>query len=86
MSIFDLFNLHGQRRGSRHHNNGYGYLPVAQPAQAQSACRACGAGNAVDARFCSQCGQRVGPAPCPSCAQPLSPGARFCGSCGTAAS
>ncbi len=86
-----LFNLFGGHHGSRNRRgrDGYGYQPAAQPApapaQSLSACRACGAGNAAEARFCSQCGQRVGPVPCAACAQPLSPGARFCAACGTAA-
>jgi class 3 adenylate cyclase/tetratricopeptide (TPR) repeat protein len=44
-------------------------------------CPACGAPNAVDRRFCLECGSGLS-ATCPSCGAPNEPAAKFCGSCG----
>jgi len=46
-------------------------------------CPRCQADNAVDARFCEDCGARLTLA-CPQCGDEVSPGKRFCRSCGTA--
>jgi class 3 adenylate cyclase/tetratricopeptide (TPR) repeat protein len=46
-------------------------------------CRRCQAQNRHDARFCRDCGNRLGVA-CPSCHAPAEPGSRFCDACGTA--
>ncbi len=46
-------------------------------------CPRCQAENAVDARFCEDCGARLALA-CPQCGADVSPGKRFCRSCGTA--
>jgi class 3 adenylate cyclase len=45
-------------------------------------CSDCGTENAPDARFCKQCGARLG-LTCSNCGLPLLPDARFCSSCGT---
>jgi class 3 adenylate cyclase/tetratricopeptide (TPR) repeat protein len=46
-------------------------------------CPRCQAENRDDARFCRQCGNRVG-ATCPACGAPAEAGNRFCDVCGTA--
>jgi class 3 adenylate cyclase/tetratricopeptide (TPR) repeat protein len=46
-------------------------------------CPRCQADNAIDARFCEDCGARLALA-CPQCGAEVSPGKRFCRSCGTA--
>lgn len=44
-------------------------------------CANCGGANAVDARFCAQCGTSLA-AECPSCGSEVAPDAQFCSSCG----
>jgi class 3 adenylate cyclase/tetratricopeptide (TPR) repeat protein len=46
-------------------------------------CPRCRAENAVDARFCEDCGARLA-LTCPECGAETSPGKRFCRSCGAA--
>ncbi len=46
-------------------------------------CPRCQADNAVDARFCEDCGVRLTLA-CPQCGAEVFPGKRFCRACGTA--
>jgi class 3 adenylate cyclase/tetratricopeptide (TPR) repeat protein len=46
-------------------------------------CASCGHANPSDARFCGDCGARLGPEPCPSCGHENPPGQRFCNSCGS---
>jgi membrane protease subunit (stomatin/prohibitin family) len=46
------------------------------------ACPKCGHVNAPDAKFCTECGAKQGPAACPNCQTQLSPGAKFCTECG----
>ncbi len=46
-------------------------------------CPRCQAANQDDARFCEECGARLGLV-CPSCGAPIAPGKKFCRSCGTA--
>jgi class 3 adenylate cyclase len=46
-------------------------------------CTECGAESAAGAKFCAECGARLGPAACASCGAPLTPGAKFCAECGT---
>jgi hypothetical protein len=46
-------------------------------------CPACGARNALEARFCDDCGQRLERA-CPACAARNEPDAAFCNQCGAA--
>jgi predicted ATPase/class 3 adenylate cyclase len=45
-------------------------------------CSACGTENALDQKFCGECGAAL-IAACPSCGTPNPPGQRFCGECGT---
>ena len=50
-------------------------------------CASCGAQNAPNAKFCSNCGSKPAPAPaasgfCPNCGAQNAPGAKFCGGCG----
>jgi predicted ATPase/class 3 adenylate cyclase len=46
-------------------------------------CTKCGSDNAVDARFCNQCGLPLNRA-CPQCAHLNGSGAKFCAQCGVA--
>ena len=46
-------------------------------------CPRCQAQNRDDARFCRDCGSRLG-ATCPACGVHAEPGSRFCDACGTA--
>ena len=46
-------------------------------------CPRCQAQNRDDARFCRDCGHRLG-ITCPTCRARLEPGSRFCDACGTA--
>jgi membrane protease subunit (stomatin/prohibitin family) len=52
------------------------------PAQAGLACPKCGHQNAPGAKFCMECGTKLGPATCASCQAELTPGAKFCNECG----
>ena len=45
-------------------------------------CPKCGHGNAPGAKFCIDCGTKLGPATCANCQTELSPGAKFCNECG----
>lgn len=45
-------------------------------------CPSCGTENADDAKFCDECGARLGAA-CATCGASLRPGAKFCRECGT---
>ena len=58
--------------------------PQAQPAAQQEAtekCPKCGAVVAAGAKFCANCGEKMGNF-CPDCGAPVNPGAKFCGNCG----
>ncbi|MBJ9966324.1 zinc ribbon domain-containing protein [Burkholderia seminalis] len=57
-----------------------GNLPLSQ-----LACAGCGALNAGDARFCSQCGAAQRSRACSRCHTALAADARFCPGCGTQA-
>ena len=46
-------------------------------------CQSCGHANGPDAKFCSECGTKLGRL-CPQCASQVSPTAKFCDQCGTA--
>jgi class 3 adenylate cyclase len=46
-------------------------------------CPGCQAENDARARFCEDCGARLGMV-CPSCGAPVTPGKKFCRSCGSA--
>ena len=45
-------------------------------------CPACGTANAVDRRFCGECGTPLAAA-CPACGAANEPGVKFCGQCGS---
>lgn len=52
-------------------------------ADAKRTCPQCGNHNEDGARFCEECGHKLGSAPlCHECGAQLAPGTRFCGSCG----
>ncbi|WP_321862469.1 zinc ribbon domain-containing protein [Burkholderia cenocepacia] len=51
----------------------------------QLACAGCGALNAADARFCTQCGAAQRGRACSRCHAALAADARFCPGCGTQA-
>ncbi|MDH5372790.1 MAG: AAA family ATPase, partial [Acidimicrobiia bacterium] len=44
-------------------------------------CRACGAENREDRKFCRECGNSLD-VPCPNCGAANDPGDKFCGTCG----
>lgn len=46
-------------------------------------CPSCGATNADNQLFCSQCGVSLVVVPCPSCGTPAAAGLNFCTQCGT---
>ncbi|WP_239482962.1 zinc-ribbon domain-containing protein [Paraburkholderia sp. C35] len=50
--------------------------------RAERSCPKCGAANATEARFCSQCATSLVPRSCASCSQALAHDAKFCGQCG----
>jgi membrane protease subunit (stomatin/prohibitin family) len=55
----------------------------AAQAAAGVACPQCGSQNAPGAKFCNECGTKLGAAKCSSCQAELAPGAKFCTECGT---
>lgn len=63
--------------------------PVAVASAASSEeieCPNCHTKLAVNAKFCPECGNKVGakkPAFCTECGEPINPGSKFCSSCGT---
>lgn len=48
------------------------------------ACAQCGVQVPSDARFCSQCGESLGPGRCTGCNSELIAGMKFCPECGKA--
>lgn len=58
--------------------------PAQNPKNRGSACPACGAACAPEAKFCLNCGQKLGAAGtfCPECGTALAPGSKFCANCG----
>lgn len=58
-------------------------MPIATSGRASTTCRACGHANRADARFCEECGARVGLL-CDNCRAEVSPTAKFCSQCGQA--
>jgi membrane protease subunit (stomatin/prohibitin family) len=58
----------------------------AAPAGADAAgvtCSSCGHKNNPGAKFCTECGTKIGAASCPNCKADVPPGAKFCNECGT---
>jgi membrane protease subunit (stomatin/prohibitin family) len=56
---------------------------AAQPAAAAGIpCPQCGNKNNPGAKFCVECGTKLGQALCPNCQSELPPGAKFCNECG----
>lgn len=51
-------------------------------AEALVSCPKCGHKNSPSAKFCMECGTKLGPATCPNCQNELPPGAKFCNECG----
>jgi len=47
------------------------------------ACPQCGNQNSPAAKFCTECGTKLGKATCANCKAELNPGAKFCTECGT---
>jgi len=55
-----------------------------QPEAATVACPKCGTANPADAKFCNNCGAKLGGTiKCPKCATENAVGAKFCSNCGT---
>jgi membrane protease subunit (stomatin/prohibitin family) len=46
------------------------------------ACPKCAAKNNPNAKFCTECGAKLGAAACPNCQAEVPPGAKFCNECG----
>jgi len=51
-------------------------------AAAGIACPQCGSNNNPAAKFCTECGTKLGAATCPNCQAQVPPGAKFCNECG----
>jgi ribosomal protein L40E len=49
----------------------------------ETECPSCGHTNPAEAKFCIECGAKLGPVTCPSCGHINPPGTKFCGQCGT---
>ncbi|HSD46721.1 MAG TPA: SPFH domain-containing protein, partial [Pyrinomonadaceae bacterium] len=47
------------------------------------ACPSCGNKNAPGAKFCTECGTKLGAATCPNCKAEVPANAKFCNECGT---
>lgn len=56
-----------------------GAAPVAG---AMVACPNCQTQNPASAKFCNNCGFKLGPAKCPNCGNDVAPGSKFCNNCG----
>jgi membrane protease subunit (stomatin/prohibitin family) len=52
-------------------------------ASAGVACPKCGNSNNQGAKFCTECGTKLGAATCPNCQAEVPAGAKFCNECGT---
>ena len=57
------------------------------PSDAKSPCPKCGAANLANAKFCTECGEKMQTGaqtvPCVKCGAPLAAGSKFCNECGT---
>ncbi|HEX6044541.1 MAG TPA: SPFH domain-containing protein, partial [Pyrinomonadaceae bacterium] len=56
--------------------------PAQAPAATGPACPQCGSRNNAGAKFCVECGTKLGAAKCANCQAELPPGAKFCNECG----
>jgi len=56
--------------------------PTPAAAAATVKCPKCGHENSAGAKFCTECGTKLGPATCPNCQNELPAGAKFCNECG----
>ena len=56
---------------------------AAASTQGGVACPQCGNQNNPAAKFCTECGTKLGKATCANCQAELNPGAKFCNECGT---
>lgn len=54
---------------------------IAQKAEAKIMCPKCGKPNALGAKFCFECGEKMNKT-CPKCNAAIAPGQKFCGACG----
>ena len=68
-------------RQSREGNTGGG-AAAATSGGAGVACPNCGNKNSSGAKFCMECGTKLGAASCPNCQAQVPPGAKFCNECG----
>ncbi|HJJ82686.1 MAG TPA: zinc ribbon domain-containing protein, partial [Methanocorpusculum sp.] len=58
----------------------FGQAQTAAPAG--KVCPKCGAAVPDGAKFCPECGKKMGASACPKCGAELSAGAKFCPECG----
>lgn len=74
---------HGGGAGGKHGDR-YGYSQPVHNTQppAQKICPGCSTTNAIDAKFCQQCGKTLGSSNCSQCSTTLLPDAKFCPQCG----
>ncbi len=81
----------GYGMGMMNQANQNGMMPGGQPGQQPQQpqqvikvrCPNCGALCDEHAKFCPECGTRMGPKACPNCGAEVVPGAKFCPECGT---
>lgn len=77
MGMYNQVNQNGMNQGGQPGQ-------AAQPKEVVKVrCPSCGALNNENAKFCSECGAKLGPKCCPNCGAEIAPGAKFCGECGT---
>ncbi len=62
--------------------SGGGAAAAATGGDAGIACPNCGNKNGPGAKFCIECGTKLGAATCPNCQAQLPAGAKFCNECG----
>ena len=62
---------------------GGGAAAAGAGASAGVACPKCGNSNNAGAKFCTECGTKLGAATCPNCQAEVPAGAKFCNECGT---
>ncbi|WP_091570668.1 double zinc ribbon domain-containing protein [Oryzisolibacter propanilivorax] len=83
MGILDR--LLGGHHGGGHHGRTehHGGRVSATPDAQGVPCAHCKAWNAIEARFCQQCGKPMAPSACARCGSALQGDAKFCPQCGT---